>query len=145
MVTQKASFKIPVFDVLTVTAEASWESVDGLDTMNMNTPYLTVRVMDQSGSPITGLLQKNFKVTQMGFAFKPINILGPGYQGDPSFEEYDWTSGIRPGTYKLRLDVKPSLTRVGQFVFAVVVTAPPQEAAHYIRAGQALAPVVKLK
>ena len=79
----------------------------------------------------------------MGFEFETVSLISPSSLADPPFEELAPRLGILAGTYKLRLKTNPS--RSGQFVFAVVVTAPAPREGVTMRVGKSLVSVVKVK
>lgn len=145
MVTKKnfggagATIPLPASETLAVTAEAAWEIRDGRVTAL--DPYVIVRVKDQSGDPVTGLKKSNFRVVEMGWGYTTVDLQVSSSSTPPPFQEL--VDGlVLAGTYSLRLN-RSLLDRYGQFVIAVVVTAPGRAASRPV--GQALLAVVKLK
>ncbi|MBK6876678.1 MAG: hypothetical protein IPG99_09575 [Ignavibacteria bacterium] len=120
-----------------ISAECTWEvTADGTP---LNNQYISVRVKDSSGEPVTGLKKSDFKVYEMGFGFGNINIalLQEINAEAPSLP-------ILPGTYRIKLT--RNLMMKGQFVMAVNVNKMSRgRNKKSLGSGQALVSVIKIK
>ncbi len=120
-----------------LTAECTWENAaDGTASKEQ---YLTVRVKDETGMPVTGLKKSDFKVYDSGFGFgeraialvQEINAIGPSLP-------------ILPGTYRLKMTRHVYIT--GQFVYIVIVNRMSRgRKRRSIGTGQTLLSVVKTR
>lgn len=120
-----------------ISAECTWEvAADGTP---LNNQYISVRVKDSSGEPVTGLKKSDFKVYDMGFGFGNINIaLVQEINAEAP------TLPILPGTYRIKLTRNTMMK--GQFVMAVIVNKMSRgRNKKSLGSGQALVSVIKIK
>lgn len=119
-----------------LSAECTWEiAADGTA---LKEQYLTVRVKDEAGMPVTGLKKSDFSVYDSGFGFgersialiQELKALGPSLP-------------ILHGTYRLKMDRHVYIT--GQFVYIVVVNKMSRgRNRKSLGTGQTLLSVVKI-